>query len=218
MSRGAVSTSLPEVICSPCSTVAVNRYSWRAKVPAADSDHSSAKAQSPSYSSPRWRVRPPLTLKPAESRRITSRLSMWNSARSSDAAARAPAQAELGRVRRLGIEVRDRLLALQAVELGRFRSAEAAREGQVGRHRVRQVPHQPDARRDVGEIVRAIGRPCVQAAAGAGYAVLVRIAVDHPVVVVVARVLEAKSGLQRPARCKRAAPVGIAAMTIESTS
>ena len=122
---------------------------------------------------------------------------------------RAPAQPELGRVRRLRVEVRDRLLALQAVELGRLRRAEAAREGQVRRHRVRQVPHQPDARRDIREVVRPIRRPRVQAAAGAGHAVLVRVAVDHAVVVVVARVFEAKSGLQRPARRERPAPVGV---------
>jgi hypothetical protein len=123
---------------------------------------------------------------------------------------RAPAEAELRGIGLLGFEVRDGLLALEPVQLGRFRRAEAAREREVGRRVLADVPDEAEPRREIREVVRAVRRTRVEAAAGAGDAVFVRVAVDHAIVVVVARVLEPCACFERPARRKRPAPLAIA--------
>ena len=121
----------------------------------------------------------------------------------------AQAQAQLGRIGTLGIEVGDGLLTLEPVELGRLRRAESARERDVARQGIRNPPQQPEAWREVREVIRAVRRPGVQAAAGTRHSVPVRIAVEHAVVVVVACVFETQPRFQRPARRELAVPLRI---------
>ena len=119
-------------------------------------------------------------------------------------------EAGLDAVDLLGVEVGDRLVALQPVQLGGLRRAEAARQRQPGRARLVEPPGQGEAWAGVGETVAAIRRPRVQAAAeAAGHAVLVGVAVEHAIVVVIAQPLEAQPRGQLEALAERAHPVQV---------
>src|SRR5262245_60076693 len=97
------------------------------------------------------------------------------------------APADFGAFDRFILEIRDILAALQPVELRRLRWPEAGAQS-----RVRHVTRGPrvfdaDSTSDVVEMIVAIGGPIVETSAEpADRAILPRVAVEHPVVVVVA--------------------------------
>ena len=149
---------MPDVICSPCSTAAVKRYSCRATC--RRRDPSVREHQSAWYSSPTWRVSPPLTLKPggvAQDHVALVHVEQREVERRGPGASASPARAASARLR---IEVGDGLLALQAVELGRLRRAESARDDRCAVRGIRQVRHSDPRRgaRFVKSSDRSAGR------------------------------------------------------------
>src|SRR6202008_4628001 len=103
-----------------------------------------------------------------------------------------------------GTQICDRLLALQSIQLARVRRAHTARAGYVEQVLRGERVTQAELRRDVGEVVAAIGRPRVEAARStAGRAVVAGVAGQHFVVVVVVDVLDPRAGSQLEAFSER---------------
>ena len=96
------------------------------------------------------------------------------------------------------------LAALQAVQLGCLRCAKPAREVDEPRRRGSEAVTQAELRRDIRELVGAVRRSGVKAAAEAAFAaVIAGIARQHPVVVVVMQPLGAQADAQRDGRRQR---------------
>ena len=100
--------------------------------------------------------------------------------------------ADFARAHALGIEIGDRLTALQTIEFRRFGRSEAVADECVQPILRREAKARLESRRERVETIGAIGRSAVEAAArAAGAAVFGHVAVAHPVVVPIARTIGA---------------------------